>query len=376
MKFLLSPDSYKGSLTAIEVANNMEIGIRSVLKDADIIKLPIADGGEGTVEVLVAANQGYIHEANVMGPLYETVRAKFGVFNNNQTAIIEVAESSGLTLVPVHSRNPYKTTSYGLGELITCALDLGCKEIIVGLGGSATNDGGVGMAQALGVKFLDQAGQEIPPGGEGLLNIHTIDVKEIDTRIKDVQFIIASDVTNPLCGEFGATAIFGPQKGATTEMVKYLDQGLENLALKINEQLKLDIRNIEGAGAAGGLGAGLMAFLSANMQKGIDIVFTYTNIENIIKTVDFIITGEGFTDEQTMFGKAPYGVAKMAKKYGKPVICISGGISIEESELFQMGMDVIMGTVQAPMNLEEAMESAGENVQYTTASVIRTLMIR
>jgi len=376
MKFLLSPDSYKGSLTAIEVANNMEIGIRSVLKDADIIKLPIADGGEGTVEVLVAANHGTIHEANVMGPLYETVRAKFGVFNNNQTAIIEVAESSGLTLVPVHSRNPYKTTSYGLGELITCALDLGCKEIIVGLGGSATNDGGVGMAQALGVKFLDQAGQEIPPGGEGLLNIHTIDVKEIDTRIKDVQFIIASDVTNPLCGEFGATAIFGPQKGATSEMVKYLDQGLENLAIKINEQLKLDIRNIEGAGAAGGLGAGLMAFLSANMQKGIDIVFTYTNIENIIKTVDFIITGEGFTDEQTMFGKAPYGVAKMAKKYGKPVICISGGISIEESELFQMGMDVIMGTVQAPMNLEEAMESAGENVQYTTASVIRTLMIR
>lgn len=376
MKFLLSPDSYKGSLSAIEVAENMELGIISVLPEATIVKIPIADGGEGTVEILIASNSGIFIEAEVTGPLNEPVVARYGLFNKNKVAVIEVAESSGLTLIPPEKRNPLKTTSYGTGELIKHALDSGCQEIIIGLGGSATNDGGVGMAQALGIKFINSAGTEISSGGGELINIEKIDITQLDPRINDVAIMIASDVTNPLCGAQGASAIFGPQKGATPEMVEQLDKGLENLSMKIKEQFNIDIINAEGAGAAGGLGAGIMAFLSGKMYKGIDIVFNYTDIERAVKNVDYVITGEGYTDEQTLFGKAPYGIAKLAKKYDKPVICISGGVSTEVNKLHEIGMDVILGSVQSPMKLEEAMMNAKINIQYTTASVVRTLLIR
>jgi len=373
MKFLLSPDSYKGSLSAKEVAENMELGIKSIYGKADVVKFPIADGGEGTVEALVSANHGDIHHIHVTGPTGAPVLAKLGVFNK-KTAVIEVAAASGLTLIPTKKRNPYYTTSFGTGELIKYALDEGCREIIVGLGGSATNDGGIGMAQALGVKLYKQSGQEISHGGQELINIEKIDMSQLDARIYESNIIIASDVTNPLCGKEGASAVFGPQKGACPEMVEKLDKGLKHLAQKIKEQFCIDVLHVAGAGAAGGLGAGLIAFLSGKMRKGIDIVFEYTDIEKEIKTVDYVITGEGFTDKQTIYGKAPYGIASLAKEYKKPVICISGGISTEIDELFN-SMDVIIGVVQSPMNLSESMKNAAENVQYATASIVRTLLI-
>src|SRR5699024_3249289 len=238
MKLLLSPDSYKGSLTAKEVAENMEIGIKSILPNAHIIKLPIADGGEGTVEILINANNGMLNRTCVTGPINDSIPVTFGTFNNNKTAVIEVAESSGLTKVPLEKRNPWETTSYGTGEIIKYALNMGCTEIIIGLGGSATNDGGIGMAQALGVKFYDKCGEEIGRGGKELLNINKIDVSGLDSRINECKIIIASDVSNVLCGKQGASAIFGPQKGATPKVVEKLDKGLENLGQQIHKEFK------------------------------------------------------------------------------------------------------------------------------------------
>lgn len=376
MRLLLSPDSYKGSLSAEEVAKNMELGIKSVFPKANVVKIPIADGGEGTVETLVTANNGEFHHAYVTGPANEPVLSRFGIFKNKKTAVIEVAEASGLTKIPKNKRNPWNTTSYGTGELIKSALNMGCREIIIGLGGSATNDGGIGMAQALGIKFYDQSGKEIYRGGKELIKIDKIDMSQLDDRINESHIIIASDVTNPLCGKQGASAVFGPQKGASPDMVKKLDRGLENLAQKVKNQLNIDILNIDGSGAAGGLGAGLIAFLSGNMKKGIEVIFAYTDIEREIEIADYVITGEGYTDKQTIYGKAPYGVMLLAKKYGKPIICISGGMSTEVNELYKAGMDIIIGAVQSPMTLNEAIKTADKNIQYATASIIRTLLIR
>lgn len=378
MKFLLAPDSYKGSLSATEVADNMEAGIKSVYKQAEITKRPIGDGGEGTLAALIKANCGVLKKSTVKGPLMEPTMAKYGYFfyEEEKIGIVEMAEASGLTLLSEEKRNPYNTTTFGTGELISLLLDEDCNKIIIGLGGSATNDGGIGMAQALGIKFYDEAGDIVSNGGKELIKITNIDMSELDPRIQETEIIIASDVTNRLCGKEGASYVFGPQKGATQDIVEKLDLGLKNLAYRISEQLQLDISNVAGAGAAGGLGAGLMAFLRGKMRKGFDLIIQYTDIEEKVQMADYIMTGEGFTDEQTMYGKAPYRVMLLAKKYNKPVLCISGGVSTKVDELNNSGMDIIIGATQSPMSVNQAMETAAENVQYTTAAITRILMLK
>jgi glycerate kinase len=375
MKILVAPDSYKGSLNAKKVAECMEQGILAVLPHAEVLKIPIADGGEGTVDAIVSATDGQLHEIEVIGPLGETVMAVYGILGDRQTAVVEMASASGLTLVPGERLNPMATTTFGTGQLIKAALEKGCRKMIIGIGGSATNDGGVGMAQALGAHFFNDQDEEISFGGGELGKLCRIDISDIDPRIAECEFIIASDVTNPLCGPNGASVVFGPQKGATPEMIEILDQGLFHLSRVIQEQLGIEIAKMKGAGAAGGLGGGLMAFLSARMAHGIDIVLEATQFEKWVQQVDIVITGEGRTDSQTAFGKTPVGVAKVAKKYNKPVICVSGGITPDVNSLYDLGLDVIIGVTQNPMSLEEAMNNAPALIRHAVASVIRTLMI-
>lgn len=375
MKFLVAPDSYKGSLTAKEVADSMEKGILKACPQAEVIKVPIADGGEGTVEAIVNARGGKFHQIQVTGSLYKPVMATFGILHDHCTAIIEMAAASGLTIISGEERNPLLTTSYGTGELIKKALDMGCRKLIIGLGGSATNDGGVGMAQALGIRFLDRNRKEIGFGGTHLKDIDYIDLSNLDSRIKVTETIIASDVSIPLCGENGASAIFGPQKGATQKMIEELDEGLQHFAYKIQEQLDIDILNVEGAGAAGGLGAGLMTFLQAEMRSGIQTILDSTKMEELIKKMDVVLTGEGCVDNQTSYGKAPYGIGMLAKKNNKPVICIAGSVSSDIDHIYECGINVIIGATQSPMSLEAAIHNASELVYKATDSIIRAILI-
>ncbi|MDQ0192040.1 glycerate kinase [Paenibacillus wynnii] len=375
MKVLIVPDSYKGSLSSKEVADFMEQGVLAALPEAEIHKIPIADGGEGTVEAMVSATHGEFRELEVIGPLGKPVTAVYGVLEKGQSAVIEMASASGLMLLQKEELNPLATTTYGTGQLIKQALELGCRKLVVGIGGSATNDGGVGMAQALGVRFLDEQGEEIGFGGGELVKIRTIDISGIHPGIAHCEVIIASDVTNPLCGPEGASSVFGPQKGATPEMVELLDQGLKHLADEILIQLGIKIESTAGAGAAGGLGAGLMAFLNAGMARGIDIVLEAANFDEMVKDADLVITGEGRTDAQTAFGKTPAGVAKLAKKYNKPVICISGGITADVQALYDIGIDVIVGATQSPMSLEEAIANSPSMISHAVSSVIRAMSI-
>lgn len=373
LKILLAPDSFKGSLSSKEVCNALEEGIKKVI-NAEIIPVPIADGGEGTVEALVMSAGGEIIDAYVTGPLGEKVKAFYGILNDG-TAVIEMAASSGLYLIPEHMRNPLKTTTYGVGELIKLALERGCRKFIIGIGGSATNDGGAGMAQALGVRFLDIIGNEISYGGGELNKIEKIDLRNIDKRIYDSEFIVASDVDNPLCGERGASAVYGPQKGATPEMVKILDENLKHFAQIVTKTTGKDYSNIPGAGAAGGLGFGLMAFLNAKLKPGIEIVMEIAKLEEKIKDCDLVVTGEGNTDFQTVFGKAPAGIAKLAKKYGKPVIILSGGLGKNYKKLYDIGVTAFFSIVNKPMSIEEAMRSAYSLIVDRMEDIMRTILV-
>ncbi|NNG65708.1 glycerate kinase [Caldanaerobacter subterraneus] len=372
MKILLAPDSFKGSLSSKEVCHAMENGIKRVI-DAEIISIPIADGGEGTVEALVYAVGGEIIRSDVTGPLGEKVEAFYGILKDG-TAVIEMAACAGLYLIPEEKRNPLKTTTYGVGELIKLALDKGCRKFIIGIGGSATNDGGVGMAQALGVKFLDKDGNEIGFGGGELYKIEKIDISSIDKRIYESEFIVASDVDNPLCGEKGASYVYGPQKGATPEMIKILDENLKHLAYVTKKVIDKDYSEVPGAGAAGGLGFGLMAFLGAKLKRGIDIIIETTRLEEKIKEVDLVITGEGNTDFQTAFGKAPAGIAKLAKKYGKPVIILSGGLGKDYKSLYDIGVTALFSITNKPMSLEEAMKNAYQLISDRMEDIIRVFL--
>ena len=333
MKIVIAPDSFKESLTALEVAQAIEKGMRNVLPEAEFIKVPMADGGEGTVQSLVDATGGTIISRTVTGPLGEPVEAFLGLSGDKKTAVIEMAAASGLHLVPVEKRNPLITTTRGTGELISAALDFDVEHIIIGIGGSATNDGGAGMAQALGIKLLDVAGAEIGEGGGALGEISSIDMTQIDPRLSSVKIEVACDVDNPLTGPTGASAIFGPQKGATPEMVKILDQNLHHYAETISSNLGKDIEQVPGAGAAGGLGGGLMAFLSAELKRGVEIVLDATRLEEQVKDADLVITGEGKIDAQTVFGKTPIGVAKTAKKHNVSVIAIAGNVASDSHEI-------------------------------------------
>ena len=379
MKIIVAPDSFKGSLTSIQAANAIEKGIigaaQTCREPVEVIKVPIADGGEGTVEAIITANKGEIVKTRVLDPLGREIDSFFGILPDN-SAVIEMAAASGLNLLGDDERNPMKTTTYGTGQLIKEALDYGCKRIIIGIGGSATNDGGVGMAQALGVSFLDEEGNQIAFGGGELSKISKIDVSLLEPRIKDTVITIASDVKNPLCGPNGASAVYGPQKGATPEMVEILDRNLEHLAAVIKKQLNKDVLNVPGSGAAGGLGAALIAFLEAEFCMGIKLVMELVQLEEKIKNADMVITGEGSTDYQTLFGKVPLGIAKIAKKHNKPVVCISGSLGEGYEELYNEGIEAFFSIVNRPMNLEEAMGRSEELLEKITANVLNVCFMK
>ncbi|MBY0217678.1 glycerate kinase [Paenibacillus illinoisensis] len=373
--FVLAPDSFKESMTAKEVCIAMEKGLRKIYPDASYIHVPMADGGEGTVQSLVDASSGIIHRKEVSGPLGQPVMAQYGILGDGTTAAIEMASASGIHLVTPDSRDPLRTTTYGTGELIRACLDLGIRKIIIGIGGSATNDGGTGMAEALGAKFLDAQGQPLARGGGDLNKLAHIDVSGLDPRLQEVELIVACDVTNPLCGEHGASRVFGPQKGATPEMVQLLDANLSHYAEVVKQQLGKDIRDVPGAGAAGGLGAGLLIFTQAVLRKGIEIVIEYTGLQGKLNNADVVFTGEGGIDFQTKFGKTPYGVAQAAKEAGKPVIAIAGYVGEGIDTLYTEGIDAVFGIVPGAADLDKLLREGPENVERTMENIARVLKL-
>ncbi len=376
MKFVLAPDSFKESMTAKNAALAMEKGIKTVFPDAECVIVPMADGGEGTVESLISMTNGERIQTEVLGPLGEKVMAEYGLLGEGRTAVIEMASASGLELIKPEDRNPLLTTTYGTGQLIKHALDRGVSRFLIGIGGSATNDGGAGMLQALGVSFKDETGAELAFGGGALHQLHSIDVSGLDERMKTVQIDVACDVTNPLIGENGASAIFGPQKGASPAVVGILDQNLAHFAEVIKQQLGQDIAYMDGAGAAGGLGAGLMAFLPAELKRGVDLVIEYTGLEEYVKGADFVFTGEGGIDGQTLFGKTPYGVATIAKKYSIPVIAFAGKIGNGVGPLYDNGFTAIVGILKELTSIEDALESGEANLAFASENICRALKLQ
>jgi len=374
--FVLAPDSFKGSMTALEVCDAMEYGIKKILPGSECIKVPMADGGEGTMQSLVDATHGKIYKQTVTGPLGDPVNAEFGILGDGKTGIIEMASASGLGLIADKMLNPLVTTTYGTGQLFKACLDKNIKRVVIGIGGSATNDGGAGFAQALGIRLLDKNGNNLPYGGEALKHLESIDITHVDSRIKDIEIVIASDVTNPLCGEKGASHVFGPQKGATPDMVQILDNSLSHYAEIIKHQLGKDIKDTAGAGAAGGLGAGLLAFTDARMASGVETVIHYTGLKEKIKNADFIFTGEGSIDKQTLFGKTPFGVAQLAKNDGKMVVALAGNIGQDIEHLYDYGFSAVFGILPSVMNLEEALISGKENVARTVENIVRLLIYK
>lgn len=369
MKIVIAPDSFKESLSALEAANAIERGFKAIFPDAQYKKMPMADGGEGTVQSLVDATQGSIIQRTVTGPLEEPVNAFFGLMGDGKTAVIEMAAASGLHLVPSEKRNPLLTSTRGTGELIAAAMDTGVQHIIIGIGGSATNDAGAGMIQALGGKLLDKNGRETGPGGGSLAELSAIDMSNLDSRLRDVHIQVACDVDNPLTGPRGASAIFGPQKGATPEMVQLLDRNLGHFADVVEHALGKPFRDIEGAGAAGGIGGSLLAFLNADLKRGIDIVLEAVNFENEVKSADLVITGEGRIDSQTIYGKTPIGVAKAAKKHGIPVIGLAGSLSDDSHIVHEHGIDVLFSIVPGVITLPDALKKAAIYMENTARNI-------
>ena len=375
MKIVVAPDSFKGSVSALEAACAIEQGLRRVFPDAVIEKIPMADGGEGTVQSLVDATGGHIQTHRVVAPLENEVDAQFGILAGGETAVIEMASASGLTLVPADKRNPLRTTTYGTGQLIRAALEAGCRRLIIGIGGSATNDGGAGMAEALGVRLLDASGAQIPRGGVGLGQLASIDITGLHPAIAETGTVVACDVNNPLTGPDGASHVYGPQKGATPEMIETLDGHLTHFDSVLMRTLGKSFNDVPGAGAAGGLGAGLMAFLNAELQLGIDIMIGAVNLEERVKGASIVFTGEGQLDFQTAFGKTPVGVAKVAKAHNIPVIAIAGGIAEGAETVYDAGIDAMLGIVQEPMSLEDAVGDASRLIADTAEQAARLIRI-
>lgn len=360
MQILIAPDSFKESLTALEVAEYIAVGAGKVFPEAVIQKVPLSDGGEGLTESLTAAMGGVLEHCQVTGPRGERVSAVYGWAADN-TAIIEMAQASGLELVPRDQRNPMTATTFGTGELIRAALDKGSRTIIIGIGGSATNDGGAGMAQALGARLLDSLGREISWGGGGLLDLDRIDVSQLDTRLADTTVLVACDVTNPLFGPHGASYIYGPQKGADQLMAETLDQALQHWAEVICRDVGVDVADIPGAGAAGGLGAGLLAFAGGKLQPGLELVMDALNMDDILASgLDLVITGEGAINGQSLCGKVPVGLARRAKNYGVPVVAIVGSIGPGTEAVYKEGIDAIISIAPGPISLDESLQRAGE----------------
>ena len=375
MKFVLAPDSFKESMTAKEVCQAMEKGIKKANDKITCIHVPMADGGEGTMQSLIDATNGKIYSLKVIGPLGGEVEAMYGILGDNETGILEMASASGIQLIPPGKRNPLKSTTYGTGQLIKACLDHGIKKLLIGIGGSATNDGGVGAIQALGGKFLDKDGKELSFGGGELGNLDNIDLSNFDKRLENISVEVACDVSNPLCGERGASNVFGSQKGATPEMIKILDANLAHYAHIVKKQFNKDVTNIPGAGAAGGLGAGLMAFLNGTLKKGIEMVIEYTGLEEKVKDCDIVWTGEGSIDFQTQYGKTPLGVALIAKKYNKPVIALAGRVGEDIEILYEKGIDSIFGIMKGAVSLEEALSEGKENIERTSENIVRLMKV-
>ncbi|MDN7145500.1 glycerate kinase [Liquorilactobacillus mali] len=376
MKFVIAPDSFKGSLTAKEVALAIKKGISKIFPTAIFELVPMADGGEGTVQSLVDATDGTIISREVTGPLGNKVTAKYGLLGNSKTAVIEMAEASGIGYIDKATANPLITTTFGTGQLIIDALDHNVEEIILGIGGSATNDGGAGMAQAIGVHLLDAKGKDLPFGGAALSHLAKIDISNLDDRLTKVKIVIASDVTNPLTGKNGASAVFGPQKGATPEMVQQLDKSLIHYSEILQKYLNKDVAALPGAGAAGGLGAGLLAFTTAQMKHGIDIVVNYSNLKNKVRDADFVITGEGGIDFQTQYGKTPFGVAQASKSISPntPVIVLAGYVGKDVDVLYQDNViDAIFSTVSGVKSLERAFKDSQDDIAQTSENIARLI---
>jgi glycerate kinase len=375
MRILIAPQSLKGSLTAAEAGSAIAQGVRAVYPEAEIDVVPFADGGEGTVQALVDASGGKIIQKMVTGPLGEPVQAFFGLMGDGSTAVIEMAACAGLPLVPPEKRDPRITTTYGVGELILAALDYGSRHFIIGIGGSATNDGGAGMAQALGASLLSAQGTEITRGGAALATLAHISTSSMDTRLQECTVEVACDVTNPLCGPTGASAVYGPQKGATPEMVEELDKALAHYAQIIEQDLGMSVRDIPGAGAAGGLGAGSMAFLHAKLRPGAQIVFEAVDLEERIRKADLVITAEGQIDAQTAYGKSVGAVAEIAKRYDLPVVAFAGSLGDNYRVVYELGVDAVVALPSSPMTLTYAMENAARLISDAAERACRLIQV-
>lgn len=373
--FVLAPDSFKESLTAKEVCQAMEEGIKRVFPDASIRHAPMADGGEGSTESVVDATGGKIIKHTVQGPLGQEVEGDIGLHGNGKSAFIEMASASGLHLVPSDKRNPLETSTYGTGQLIAKCLDLGINDIMIGIGGSATNDGGMGMAQALGYKFFDENNHELDGKGKNLSKVVKIDSSQVHPKLSQAKVTVACDVDNPLTGPKGAAHIFGPQKGADSQMIDQLDKGLAHFSNVISQELGIDILTTPGSGAAGGLGGGLMAFADAELKAGIDILIETTNLAEKFSGADFVLTGEGQINHQTKHGKTPYGVLKAAKKVNPDikVIAIAGSVSGDIDDLRLLGFDAVFGTIAELLPLDDLFKVSPENIARVTENICKLL---
>ena len=378
MKVVVAIDSLKGSLSSLEAGDAIKNGILKAIPDAEVCVRPLADGGEGTVEALALGMGGKLETVKVTGPLGEKVNCVYGILEESKTAIVEMSGAAGITLVPDADRNPLHTTTYGVGEVIKDAIAKGCRHFIVGIGGSATNDGGIGMLQALGYGMLDKDGNQVPFGAKGLKEIETITDDNVIPELKECSFRVACDVTNPLCGELGCSAVFGPQKGADGAMIIQMDKWLAYYAKLTSEKYSKANAKHPGTGAAGGLGFAFLAYTNAVLESGIKIILEETKLESYVKDADIVVTGEGRLDGQTVFGKAPIGVANIAKKYDKTVLAFAGAVTPDATACNEHGIDAFFPILRRIQTLQEAMTPAvaRDNMETTVEQVFRLINVK
>lgn len=378
MKIVIAPQTFKGSISALDVARAIQAGILFEMPDAQCEIVPVADGGDGTLETLVEISGGEIKTSEVTGPLGDRFIANWGGMGDRRTAVIEMARISGLALVPIEpidQRNPLKATTFGLGEAFVTALNSGYRRFIIGIGGSATNDAGAGMAQALGAKLVGNDGNELTLGGGALADLAYIDLSSMDSRVADCEILVACDVTNPLTGPEGASTVFGPQKGASADMIVQLDEALGNFAKIVKRDVGIDIDNMIGSGAAGGLGGGMVAFLGADLAPGVDIVLDTIGFDKHLAGADLVITGEGALDSSTIYNKAPIGVARRAEKLGIPVVAIGGTLGDGHQLVYDHGISAVCGIINAPMALSDASDNAASLITDATRQMMRMLIL-
>ncbi len=374
MKIVIAPQGFKAGISGLEAAEAIARGVAAVDPDAETVLAPVADGGDGTLNALVDATGGQVFTSTITGPLGQPLEARWGVMGDGSTAVIEMALASGLALVPQRRRNPRVTTTAGTGEILKEAMDRGYTRVIVGLGGSATNDGGAGMATALGARFLDSEGRPLPPGGSVLARLDRIETQGLHPALGQATIIAATDVTNPLCGPDGASAVFGPQKGANPEMVQELDAALANFARVVARDLHRDVSEEPGAGAAGGLGAGLMAFAGATLQSGIDMVCEVLQFDALLQGADLVITGEGRADRSTIFNKAPAGVARHAQAHGVPTVLLAGSLGSGYEELYEHGLAAVVCIADRPMSFDVSLSRSAELLESAAERTLRLIL--